>query len=55
MKSLLDRILGRIDPDDYFQCPNKNCKERGDYLMCIYDKFPNCEEYRKYERKTRTN
>lgn len=53
LEEFLQKLWGRMDSDKLLICPNANCKERGDYLKCYYDKYPDCKLYNEYQRSKR--
>lgn len=50
LDKLLQVLIGKIEPDELIRCNNFECRERGEYLMCLYDKYPDCDIHREYER-----
>jgi len=47
---ILERLLGRINPEEEVKCTYVECLERGEHLICLYDKFPRCDIYIKYKK-----
>ena len=49
-EGFVQRVMGKIDLESMLICPIKSCPERGEYLMCYYDKYPNCKIYREAQQ-----
>jgi hypothetical protein len=55
LDKLLQALIGKIEPDELIICDNFGCIERGEYIRCLYDKYPDCKLYREYERHKKRN
>jgi hypothetical protein len=48
LERLFERLVGRINPDEPIRCDYKECLERGEHIICLYDKFKRCDVYIRY-------
>jgi hypothetical protein len=46
VEEFVGRVLDRIDLEHLLFCDCKDCPERGEYIICYYDKYPDCGIYR---------